>query len=69
MGLLVAAGDVDGCGAGVAGVVLLVREAPDVTGQREDLRGGEEADAGDLGEGRPARRDCRPQLLLELLDR
>jgi hypothetical protein len=35
--LLFAAGDVDGGGAGVAGVVLLVGEAPDVAGQGKEL--------------------------------
>ena len=44
VGLLLAAGDVDRRGAGVAGVVLLVGEAPDVAGEGEDLRRGEEPD-------------------------
>src|SRR5918994_794049 len=69
MGLLLAAGHVDGCGAGVAGVVLLVREASDVAGEGEDLRGGEEPDALDLSQGGAARGNCCPQLLLWLLDR
>ncbi len=66
MSFLVAAGDVDRCRAGVAGVVLLVREASDVAGQGQDLRRGEETDALDLGQGRAARGDCRAELLLQL---
>src|SRR4051794_21582552 len=53
----------------LAGVVLLVREAPDVAGQGEDLGGGEESDALDLGERRPAGSDRGSELLLEVLDR
>ena len=56
VGLLVAAGHVDGGRAGVAGVVLLVGKAPDVAGPREDLRGGQEPDALDLGQGGPGSR-------------
>jgi hypothetical protein len=63
VGLLVAARDVDRCGARVAGVVLLVGKAANVAGQSEDIRGGEEPDALDLGERGAAGGDLRPQLL------
>ena len=47
---LVAAGDLDRGGAGVAGVVVGVGEAGDVAGVAEDLGGQDVADAEDLGE-------------------
>jgi len=48
--------------------VLLVGEAPDVAGQGENLRGGQEPAALDLSQGRAARGDRRAQLFLQLFD-
>jgi hypothetical protein len=48
---VLAAGDFDGGDAGVAGEVVLIREAVDAAGVGQDAGGQDRSDAADVGQG------------------